>query len=178
MQSDDSARFNALIVPQLNAAYNLARYLMRDATHAEDVVQDAYVRAFTAFGQFRGGDAKAWLLAVVRNCCLTALSKQTDDRTKFIETADLPANAVEIDSVTPESAALNDEASATLRRLVADLPASMREVLVLREFEELSYREIAVIIDAPIGTVMSRLARARAQLDAEYRRLHLSEVRS
>ena len=180
MEAEQTARFRALVLPQLNAAYNFARYLIRDPSHAEDMVQDAYLRAFTAFGNFRGGDAKSWLLTIVRNCCMTWLSKQADDKLKFTDSSTTQdqetTGRIEVDATTPESEALRAEASATLHKLIADLPQAMREVLVLRELEELSYREIAAIVDAPIGTVMSRLARARTQLNADYRRLRMSEV--
>lgn len=170
-------RFRLLILPHLDAAYSLARYLVRDSSRAEDVVQDAYLRAFVAFKNFRGGDAKSWLLAIVRNCSMTDLSKRdkTTPLTKHEESAEDSNHSTSRQSVndaTPESQALCDEATTTLRKLIAALPPAMREVLILRELDELSYREIADVVEAPIGTVMSRLARARALLSLEFRRAH------
>ena len=151
-------RFEAVALPHLDAAYNLARWLSRSPADAEDIVQDAMLRAFRAFDGYRGGDAKAWLLAIVRNCWRSAGA------------AERRRGHTELDDAMPtEGAGPEDMAEASSRRrrldaMLALLPEEFREALVLREMEDLSYREIAAITGVPIGTVMSRLARARALL--------------
>jgi RNA polymerase sigma-70 factor (ECF subfamily) len=154
---DRRQRFEAQALPHLDAAYNLARWLARSPVEADDIVQDAMLRAFRAFDGFRGGDIKAWLLAIVRNCWLTAAGKKRVHA--GLEDQELPAG-----DATPEEAAIQAGTRRRLDSLIAQLPAEFREVLILREMEDLSYREIAEITGAPIGTVMSRLARARTQL--------------
>ncbi len=172
-------RFEALMLPHLDAAYNLARWLTRNVHDADDIVQDAYLRAYRSFDGFRGEDAKPWLLAIVRNChrsarerarAMIAVPLAADDGTgpDRDEAAGWPASAVE----DPEAQAMRTDAARALAGLLAALPETYREVLVLREFEELSYREIASIIDSPIGTVMSRLARARAMLREHWLAAH------
>jgi RNA polymerase sigma factor (sigma-70 family) len=156
-------RFSALMLPHLDAAYNFARYLTRGGDHAEDVVHDAYARALNAFSDYRGGDAKAWLLTIVRNCFLTSARRRIEVSAsdQFSEIAD--------EADTPETALARRQTSERMRRLIQALPENLSEVIVLREIEELSYREIAAVIDAPVGTVMSRLARARAALANAWR---------
>ena len=150
-------------MPQLDAAYNLARWLTRNGHDAEDVVQDAVERALKYFGAFRGGDAKAWFLTIVRHACYDWLKR---NRPAEI----VPGDAEAIESVpdtttlTPEQTAVRNASNAALAAAVGELPLGYREVLILRELEELSYREIARVVDIPIGTVMSRLARARGLL--------------
>ncbi len=147
-------------MPHFDAAYNLARWLTQSASDADDVVQESYLRAFTFFDGFRGGDGRAWMLSIVRNTCFTWLRKN--------RAYDL---AMELDEDSPASPALNPETmhfrqagAETVRAALAKLPAEFREVLVLREMEGLSYKEIAEIAGIAIGTVMSRLARARKRL--------------
>jgi RNA polymerase sigma factor (sigma-70 family) len=158
---DLTQRFEDVVLPYLDAAYNVARYLVRDAASADDVVQEACVRALRGFANYRGGDAKAWLLAIVRNCAYTWLAAHR------AEPAD---GAIDVDSLddplseTPEQAAVRRSDANALQTLIERLPAAYRETLVLRELEELSYKEIAQITGVPIGTVMSRLARARQWL--------------
>lgn len=156
-------RFRTLMLPHLDAAYSFARYLTRGGDLAEDVVHDAYVRALNAFSAYRGGDAKAWLLTIVRNCFLTSVRR----RVEVSASDELAEIADEAD--TPEAALARNQTSETMRRLIRGLPENLAEVIVLREVEELSYKEIAAIIDAPIGTVMSRLARAREALAKAWR---------
>jgi RNA polymerase sigma-70 factor (ECF subfamily) len=172
MVDEKSRRFEALMLPHLDAAYNLARWLVRDELDAEDIVQDAYLRAFRFFDGFRGEEAKPWLLAVVRNSYRNFAARKRrnsavplPEETNADEYGDrggpvrLPA-----DDCDPESQLIQSDHASTLDRLVKALPVEFREVLILREFEDMSYKAIAEIIDAPIGTVMSRLARARALL--------------
>src|SRR5712692_2022605 len=156
------ALFEETILPHLNAAYNLARWLTRNEDDAQDVVQEAYLRAFRFFDGFRGGDGKAWLLAVVRNTCLTWRRRERGNviAVPFDETAHGSEGAANAEAGLVEDARLG-----TLRNCIESLPVEYREVIVMRELEELSYREIADTASVPIGTVMSRLARARKRLE-------------
>lgn len=152
----------SVLAVYLDAAYNLARWLMRNQTEAEDAVQDAYLRAIRHFATFRGGDGRAWLLAIVRNTCYDRLkqrgaSAQTTDFDEAVHSCGQQTS-------NPEAGLLQAERSELLRSSLAQLPAEYREVLVLRELEQFSYREIADIASVPLGTVMSRLSRARQQL--------------
>ena len=158
MQASDD-----VLVPHLNAAYNLARWLTGNDADAEDVVQDAFVRALGSLDQFRGGDRRAWLLAIVRNGCHSFYRRQ---RVREAAPFDEVHHSDEQASPSPERLAMERERSDDVQRAIAALAPEFREVIVLRELEGLSYKEIAGVIAAPIGTVMSRLARARAQLQA------------
>lgn len=155
-------RFEAQALPHLDAAYNLARWLARPPLDAEDIVQDAMLRAFRAFDDFRGGDVKPWLLAIVRNCCRNAGSDTR--RRAHTPLPDDDGGAIASGDDDPEVQAARASESRKLNAAIALLPDEFREVLILREMEEMSYREIAESTGAPIGTVMSRLARARAML--------------
>jgi RNA polymerase sigma-70 factor (ECF subfamily) len=156
----DQERFRRLVLPHLDAAYNFARFLCRDPSLAEDLVQDAFLRAFRGFSGFRGGDPKAWLFAIVRSSHLTwARSRGATLQSVPDEFEDTPA-----EGDTPEEALVRQGEVETVRGAIEALPEPFRETLVLRELEEMSYREIAEVTQAPIGTVMSRLARARAML--------------
>jgi RNA polymerase sigma factor (sigma-70 family) len=162
--------FEQIILPHLNAAYNLAQWLMRDRTLAEDVVQDAVLRALDYFSSYKGGDARAWLLRIVRNSAYAVLaSRRRGGMTSLDDvgmTADGEPIAVEIadPSDDPEVTFARVEGLARLDQVLAALPAELRECLVLNELEELSYKEVAHITGVPIGTVMSRLWRARQAL--------------
>jgi RNA polymerase sigma-70 factor (ECF subfamily) len=156
---DRRRRFEAQALPHLDAAYNLARWLSRSPADADDIVQDAMLRAFRAFDGFRGGDAKAWLLTIVRNCWLSAGAATRRRGHTSLEDKDLAAPESD-----PEATAIQAGAKRRLDAMIAALPQEFREVLILREMEDMSYREIAEITSVPIGTVMSRLARARAIL--------------
>lgn len=156
-------RFEELVLPHLDAAYNLARWLARDAHDAEDVVQDACVRALKYVGSVHGGDARAWLLTIVRHAFYDWLRRNRPAEIARDDGSAIDA-AVDHAGVGPEQAAVRRAESQSLADAVAALPLPYREVLVLRELEELSYKDIARVLDIPIGTVMSRLARARGML--------------
>ena len=157
--------FEQVVLPHLNAAHNLARWLVGDATLAEDVVQDAALRALSYFGSYRGGDGRAWLLRIVRNAAYGALAARRRSGAAGL-TADGESTARQIADPAddPEAALVRREGFARLDQALAALPAELRECLVLRELEELSYKEVAHITGVPIGTVMSRLWRARQAL--------------
>jgi RNA polymerase sigma-70 factor (ECF subfamily) len=156
------ARFEQAILPHLDAAYNLARWLTRRDQDAEDVVQESYLRAFQFFDSFRGGDGRTWLLTIVRNTCYTWLRKnRTPEQTVSFDEEQHGLTRVEHG---PEAHLLRSEDAAVLHAALSELPAEFREVVVLRELEELSYKEIAGVAGIPVGTVMSRLARGRERL--------------
>ena len=161
-RADERERFEQTLLPHLDAAYNLARWLTRDDHDAEDLVQAAYLRALKFFGGFRGANSRAWLLTIVRN---TRYSWIEQKRARGQETAfDEEIHGVESSAIGPASRVLREEDEQSVRRAVEDLPAELREVVVLRELEGMSYKEIAAIAGIPMGTVMSRLARARERL--------------
>lgn len=157
-------------MPHLDAAYRFARWLTRAPGDADDIVQDAILRAFRGFEALRGSDARAWLLTIVRNCHLTALKQQ--QRRAYVplpEEHDVEdGHAMIAPTPDPESTSMRRDEQRTLDRLISLLPEEHREVLLLREIEELDYREIAAVTNVPIGTVMSRLARARASLKSHW----------
>src|SRR5262245_55120737 len=155
-------RFEQAVLPHLPAAYNLARWLTRDEHDAEDVVQEAYMRALRYFGGFHGGDSRGWLLAIVRHTCYTWLqhNRGHEPMTAFDE----EIHSLDGEATNPETLLLHRTNQVLLRQALEDLPVEFREVMILREIEGLSYKEIAAIADLPVGTVMSRLARARKRL--------------
>jgi RNA polymerase sigma-70 factor (ECF subfamily) len=167
---DDNSRFANVVMPHIDDAYRLARWLTGNSTDAEDVVQDASLRAFRAIRGFAGGSARAWLLSIVRNTAYSWLRKNrpaavvTIDDLEAVELAQ--AKPGDPDTPTPEAALLAKIDAEQLRAAIAALPAPFRETLVLRDIEGLDYREIAQATEVPIGTVMSRLARARSRLAA------------
>jgi RNA polymerase sigma factor (sigma-70 family) len=167
---DRRRRFEALVMPHLDAAYRFARWLSRSPGDADDIVQDAILRAFRGFDALRGSDVKAWLLTIVKNCHLTALKQQ--QRRGFVPLPEehdaKDGEAMIATTPNPEDASIRRDEAKTLDRLLSALPEEHREVLVLREIEEMDYREIATVTNVPIGTVMSRLARARAALKARW----------
>lgn len=156
------AQFEACILPHLAAAYNLARWLTRQEQDAEDVVQEAFLRAYKFFGTFRGGDSRAWLLTIVRHTCYTWLRQNRAHELCDTFDENLHDNPRAEDN--PEALLLQNQQQHVLHAALAALPVLFREVVVLRDLEGLSYKEIAHITDLPIGTVMSRLARARTRL--------------
>jgi RNA polymerase sigma-70 factor (ECF subfamily) len=155
--------FEELILPHLDAAYNLARWLTRNDQDAQDVVQDSYLRAFRFFDGYRGGDGKAWLLAIVRNTCRTWRLRQNRESgsVPFEETAHSGGGL----APDQEQGMVDRERAAVLRTCIEMLPMDFREVLVMRELEEMSYQEIADALGVALGTVMSRLSRARKRLE-------------
>lgn len=160
LQAEERTRFEQVVLPHLDSAANLARWLLRDPADAEDIIQEAMLRAYRFFDRFRGGDARAWLLHIVRNCCYSWLEKNrtSDLMTEFDE--ELHHRPV----ATPETMAVQADDRRRLRLALESLPTRSREVLVLRELEGCSYKEIAEIAGMPIGTVMSTLSRARQYL--------------
>ena len=171
-----TASYEEALLPHLDAAYNLARWLTRDERDAEDVVQEACLRALKHFGAFKGGDARPWLLTIVRNTYYTWIQRNRlqETATPFDEEQDTHIS----EALDPEMLLLRETDKQILRRALRKLPTEFLEVVVLREFEELSYQQIADLIQIPLGTVMSRLARARrrlAQIVSDSRREITSE---
>jgi len=153
--------FENSVLPHLNAAYNLARWLTRNDQDAEDAVQEACLRAFRFFGSFRGGDARAWLLKIVRNTCYTQLQK---NQPQELATFDEEIHSEDDGSMNPETLLLRSADGQWLRQALEELPVNFREMLILRELEGLSYSEIAEVSNIRLGTVMSSLSRARERL--------------
>ena len=159
---DKLERFEQAVLPHLDAAYNLARWLTRNEHDAQDMVQEASLRAFKFFDGFHGVDARAWLLTTVRNTCYTWLAQNR--RSQVTTSFDEEIHSVEEDALNPSALALKSGDVEMLKESLEELPDEFREVIVLRDLEELSYKQIAEVINAPLGTVMSRLARARGRL--------------
>jgi RNA polymerase sigma-70 factor (ECF subfamily) len=162
LDAENRLRFEQLVLPHVDAAFNLARWLLRSREDAEDVAQEALLRACRFFRGFHGGDARAWLLQIVRNTCYSWLGKNRPRElmVEFDEGLYLQPAA------NPESIAIADEGRERLNRALESVPPRFREVLVLRELEGCSYKEIAAITSIPIGTVMSSLSRARRHLQS------------
>ncbi|HET6977019.1 MAG TPA: sigma-70 family RNA polymerase sigma factor [Pyrinomonadaceae bacterium] len=154
--------FEEAVMPHMDAAYNLARWLTRNDADAQDMVQEAYLRALRFFDGFRGDDAKAWLLTIVRNTCYTWLKRNRSPELSC--DFDEVVLAREAEGPDPETEQVMKARAQLVNEAIEKLPIEFREVVVLRELEELSYKEIAVVLRVPIGTVMSRLARARKRL--------------
>ena len=161
-QEHELASFEAMMLPHMDAAYNLARWLLRNEQDAQDVVQEAYLRAFKSFSGFHGSNGRAWLLTIVRNTSYTLLKKNraVDLTTPFDE----QIHASDRESVSPAAILEQAEDAELIKNAMEELPVESREILTLRHQENLSYTEIGEILKIPIGTVMSRLARARAKL--------------
>jgi RNA polymerase sigma-70 factor (ECF subfamily) len=173
-------RFEAQVLPHLDSAYRFARWLTQAPGDAEDVAQEAILRAFRAFDTLRGSDVKAWLMTIVRNCHSTALKQR--QRRAFVplpeENDAQDGQAMTAATPGPEDESIRRDEQRTLERLIAALPEEQRTVLMLREIEEMDYRQIAQITDVPIGTVMSRLARSRAALKARWLQEAVGEPRA
>jgi RNA polymerase sigma-70 factor (ECF subfamily) len=161
-QPAELASFEAVMLPHLDAAHNLARWLLRNEQDAQDVVQEAYLRAFKSFAGFHGSNGRAWLLTIVRNTSYTLLKKNR--AVDLTTTFDEEIHASGYESVSPATILEHSEDAELIREAMDELPAEFREILALRHQEGLSYKEIADIAQIPPGTVMSRLARARAKL--------------
>ena len=167
-------QFEQLVLPHMDAAYNLARWLVRNPHDAEDLAQEAMTRAIRFFSGFRGGDPRAWLLTIVRNSCFTWLGRnRAKDLAEFDEEAHSPGisssadqSSIQMPPSNPETMAITQSESARVRRALEELPVIFRETIVMRELEGMSYKEIADVTSVSIGTVMSRLARGRDRLRA------------
>lgn len=166
-EQDRQAQFEQAVLPHLNAAFNLARWLMNNDQDAEDVVQESFLRAFKYFASFQGGNSRSWLLSIVRNTCYT-----------WLHETQMHGLTVDLDDELSSGEFMQDDPEACLQikadqqmvaRALEKLPLEYRELIVLRELEELSYKEIAIIAGVPLGTVMSRLARARERLKVDLR---------
>jgi RNA polymerase sigma-70 factor (ECF subfamily) len=165
--AERTRRFRDLVMPYLDDVYSLARHFLRNEADAEDAVQECYLRAFRHFDSYRGPAAKPWLLTILRNVCYSEFARKRkseipEDVSDFEESVELGMWSEP--EQTPESALMRQERAETIRELIAALPVAFREVIVLREINDLSYQEIANVTGVPVGTVMSRLARARAAL--------------
>jgi RNA polymerase sigma-70 factor (ECF subfamily) len=154
--------FENVVLPHLDDAYALACYLVRDQHDAQDLVQDAVLRALRHFGGFQGGDSRAWLLAIVRNCCLSFLARRRDP-VPFDDVAIAERPELHVATGADERAIRSSD-RLVIERALAALPVEFREVIVLREINDLSYKEISLVTGVPVGTVMSRLARARRRM--------------
>jgi RNA polymerase sigma-70 factor (ECF subfamily) len=163
-ESEGNARFEQVVLPHLDAAYNLARWLTRNDQDAQDVVQEATLRALTFFDGFHGGDGRAWLLAIVRTTCYTWLRRNRAHELTNVLDEEWQQSLPDERGVSPEAVLMQRADAQRVREALEQLPLTFREVIVLREMEDLSYREIADLTDVPVGTVMSRLARARKRL--------------
>jgi RNA polymerase sigma-70 factor (ECF subfamily) len=172
LDAEDRQRFEHLVLPHVDAAFNLARWLLRRREDAEEVAQEALLRACRFFQGFHGGDARAWLLQIVRNTCYSWLEKNRPRELMVEFDEELHPRPV----ATPESIAIADEDRERLSRALETLPSRFREILVLRELEGCSYKEIAAITSIPIGTVMSSLSRARRQLYSVLTNSHQKEA--
>jgi RNA polymerase sigma-70 factor (ECF subfamily) len=182
---DKDARFKREVLPHLDAAFNLARWLTRNDADAEDVVQEAFLRAFKFFDGFRGGSGRAWLLTIVRHACYSWL--QQNRPSEIVAGCDLEVTELDpaaLDATfqvpagsDPEIALIHQADGDLLNEMISELPPQFREVVILRELEDLSYKEIADIVAIPIGTVMSRLARARKALQRAWHERHLHAAR-
>jgi len=163
LSNHPTERFNRIMLPHLDAAYNLARWLTRNSDETEDIVQESFIKAFRHFNTFRGENSRSWLLAIVRNNCYDWLKAQ-----KRHSEIRMAIHAQELDAPTlqhnPEISFFNDVNRAIIDKALAELPVEFREAIVLRELEDCSYQEISAITGAPLGTVMSRLARGRSML--------------
>ena len=174
-EQHELASFEALMLPHMDAAYNLARWLLRNEQDAQDVVQEAYLRAFKSFSGFHGSNGRAWLLTIVRNTSYTLLKKNRS--VDFTTTFDEEIHAIGHESASPVAILEHAEDAELIKNAMNELPADFREILTLRHQEELSYQEIGDILKIPTGTVMSRLARARARL-REYLIGHISQEKT
>jgi len=173
LEQEERKRFEECVLPHLDAAFNLARWLLRSREDAEDVTQEAMLRAYRFFSGYRVGDARAWLLQIVRNCCYTWLQKNRAGE----EITDTMEETIPDEGDSPEALAIASLDRERLASALESLPAHFREILVLRELEGCSYKEIAAITSRPMGTIMSSLARGRLQLKKALMQPKESEAR-
>ena len=157
---DRQSKFEETALQHLDAAYNLARWLTRDSSDADDVVQEAYLRAFNFFEGFRGGDSRAWVLKIVRNTCYTWLRKNRPSEI----VSEFDEEQYEAETENPETRLIENVDRQMLKGLLEEIPPGFREIIVMRDIEGLSYKDISAITQLPLGTVMSRLSRARKRL--------------
>jgi RNA polymerase sigma factor (sigma-70 family) len=164
---DKARRFRAAALPHLDDVYTLARYLLRNGADADDAAQECYLRALRHFDTFRGPEIKPWLVAILRNICRGEFARRSRSTLAINDTTDDAEDAAPLwqeEQASPETETLRQHDAETIRHLIAELPEPFREAIVLREINDLSYREIAEVVGAPVGTVMSRLARACSML--------------
>jgi len=167
LTEEDLRRFEKMFLPYLDAAYNLARWIIRHDQDAQDVVQDAYIRALKGYHLFRGGNSRGWLMTIVRNTAYTFLNRRAAEEEKLIRYEEVkPANIISIDN--PDNKLLAELRKEYLQRALERLPLEFREVIILYELGGLSYKELASTLGIPVGTVMSRLSRARRRLRQEF----------
>ncbi len=167
LSQEDRRRFEKLFLPYLDAAYNLARWIVRHDQDAQDVVQDAYIRAFKGFHRFRGVNARAWFLTITRNTAYGWLNRHAAE--EDLISYDEEKHAKIILMKEPEHDLVSEERKERLQIALEQLPWEFREVIVLYELEGLSYKELAATLGIPVGTVMSRLSRARRRLREDFR---------
>jgi len=158
------ATFESAVMPHLDAAYNLARWITRNDHDAEDVVQEAFMRAFRYLDRMKGVEGRPWLLTIVRNTCYSWLEKNRPAELVALDDADAVIDAMPSNAPSPEVVVLQSAQRKLVNQALEDLPVAFREVIVLREIEDMSYKDIAAVAGIPIGTVMSRLARGREML--------------
>jgi len=163
---DERRQFEEIFLPHLDAAYNLARWIVHNDQDAQDIVQEAFIRAFKGFQGFRGGNGRAWLLTIVRNTAYTWMNKRMPDQKLVPYVEERHANIISIDQSTSES--VLEKRRQDLSDALKRLPSEFREVIVLYEIEGLSYKELALSLGVPVGTVMSRLSRARRRLQQDF----------
>ncbi len=173
IDQEKQALFEQTILPHINAAFNLARWLIKNDQDAEDIVQESCLRAYKYFSSYHGGDSRAWLLTIVRNTCFTWLHENQAQGLTVDLDEEISTREIDGDDAEQRLQIQADQQSVT--RALEELPAAYRELIVLRELEGMSYKEIALIAGVPLGTVMSRLARARQQLKAFLRQQYAEE---
>jgi RNA polymerase sigma-70 factor, ECF subfamily len=174
MMGEERRQFEEIFLPLLDAAYNLARWIVQHDQDAQDIVQEAYLRAFKGFHGFRGGNARAWLLTIVRHTAYTWIQKHTADEKLVPYEEEKHAEIISFDQSTRE--VVTEKRKEYLEHALERLPAEYREVIILYELEGLSYKELALALDIPVGTVMSRLSRARQRLQAEFAQIRKAET--
>jgi RNA polymerase sigma-70 factor (ECF subfamily) len=167
---DEMRQFEDIFLPHLDAAYNLARWIVQHDQDAQDIVQEAYIRAFKGFHGFRGGNGRAWLLTIVRNTAYTWINKRVPDQKLIPYIEEKHADIISMDQSGSEN--VIEKRKEDLHNALERLPSEFREIIILYEIEGLSYKELALSLEVPVGTVMSRLSRARRRLQQEFAQVH------